>query len=79
MKILLKLVTKPGQYLGDRAGIFYVVEDRDDYVLHTHGLAPIRFASLAKLAHTLGGMVSWNRWVADTQLQLNYFNLREAF
>ncbi len=79
MRLLLKLVTKSGQYLGDRAGVFYVVQNRDSYVLHTHGLAPMRFASLAKLAHTLGGMVSWDRWVADTQLQLDYFNLRGAF
>ena len=79
MKLLLKLVTKPGQYLGDRAGFFYVMEGNGGYVLHTHGLAPMRFTTLAKLAHTLGGMVSWDRWVEDTQLQLNYFNLRGAF
>ncbi len=77
--LLLKLVTKPGQYLGDKAGAFYVVQKRDNYVLHTHGLAPMRFPTLAKLAHTLGGMVAWDRWTKDAQLQLDYHDLRGAF
>ena len=75
----LKLVTKPGQLLGGRADVYYVTQARDEYVLHNHALAPKRFASLAKLAHTLGGIVAWDRWSDDAQLQLEHLKLKGAF
>lgn len=75
----LKFITKPGQLLGGGADVYYVTQDRYGYVLRNHGLALKRFASLDKLAHTLGGIVPWNRWSDDTQLQLEHLKLKSAF
>lgn len=79
MIFLLKLVTKPGQRLGGHADIYYVAQKADAYMLHHHGFAPQRFASLEKLAHTLGGVVPWDRWSDEAQHQLDHLNLRGAF
>lgn len=77
--LYLKLVTKPGQRVGGGADVYYVLEVRGAYVLRVHGLAHQRFTSLPKLAHTLGGMVPWDRWSAEAQHQLDHLGLRGAF
>lgn len=77
--LLLKLVTKEGQRLSGAADTYYVTQIRGEYVLQTHSLAPMHFASIAKLAHTLGGTVPWDRWSDEAQLQLTHLKLRGAF
>ena len=77
--IVAKLVTKLGQRLSGAADTYYVTQRLGDYVLHTHGLAPMHFATLTKLAHTLGGIVPWDRWSDEAQLQLDHLKLRGAF
>lgn len=79
MILLCKLTTKPGQLVGGSADAYYVSQDRGEYVLQNHGLAPRRFATLSKLAHTLGGVVSWDRWSSEAQLQLDQLGLKGAF
>lgn len=75
----LKLVTRPGQLLGGVADNYYVTQDNGAYVLCNHALGSKRFGSLSKLAHTLGGIVAWDRWSDDAQLQLEHLNLKGAF
>ena len=77
--LTLRLATKPGQRISGAADVYYVWERRGTYVLQTHGLTPMPFETLARLAHTLGGMVTWDRWSEDAQLQLHHLNLRGAF
>jgi hypothetical protein len=78
--LTLRLATKPGQRTnGAAADVYYVWERRGTYVLQTHDLAPLSFASLDRLAHTLGGMVPWDRWSEDAQVQLDHLKLRGAF
>jgi len=77
--LTLRLATKPGQRISGGADVYYVWQRKYEYVLQTHGLTPMYFASLAKLAHTLGGMVSWDRWSDDAQAQLDHLQLRGAF
>lgn len=79
MTVLYKLTTKPGQLISGSADIYYVSQDRGEYVLRNHGLAPKRFPTLAKLAHTLGGGITWDRWSLETQLQLEHLGLKGAF
>jgi hypothetical protein len=75
----LKLITKPGQLLGGAADVYYVTQANGEYVLRNHALGSKRFGSLTKLAHTLGGIVAWDRWSGDAQLQLEHLNLKGAF
>lgn len=77
--LILKLTTKPGQLLSGSADVYYVTQRRGVYALQNHGLAPRRFATLAQLAHTLGGIVAWDRWSKTTQGQLDHLKLRGAF
>ena len=77
--LTLRLTTKPGQRNNGSADVYYVWQRRDEYVLQTHGLSPMHFPSLTKLAHTLGGIVPWERWSEDAQLQLDHLKLRGAF
>lgn len=77
--LTLRLTTKPDQRLSGAADVYYVWERKGTYVLQTYGLAPMPFASLAKLAHTLGGIVPWEHWSEDAQLQLDHLKLRGAF
>ncbi len=77
--LTLRLSTKPGQRVDGSADVYYVWQRRDEYVLQTYGLAPMHFPSLTKLAHTLGGIVPWERWSEETQLQLDHLKLRGAF
>ena len=78
MTLLCKLVTLPGQLVSGSADAYYVSQDSGEYVLHNHGLAPRRFATLPQLAHTLGGVVAWDRWSPEAQLQLDQLGLRGA-
>jgi hypothetical protein len=77
--LTLRLATKPGQRISGAADVYYVWQRRNEYVLQTHGLSPMHFPSLAKLAHTLGGMVPWDHWSDEAQLQLDHLKLRGAF
>ena len=77
--ILFKLVTKPGQLVSGAADIYYVSQVRNEYILSNHRLAQRSFATLAKLAHTLGGGISWDRWSPEAQLQLDHLGLKGAF
>lgn len=79
MILLFKLTTLPGQLVSGSADAYYVSQDNGEYVLHHHGLTPKRFRTLAKLAHTLGGVVAWDRWSPEAQLQLDHLGLRGAF
>ena len=76
---MLRLATKPGQRVSGAADVYYVWQRRDAYVLQTYGQTPMPFATLAKLAHTLGGMIPWDRWSEEAQLQLAHLKLRGAF
>ena len=77
--LTLRLTTKPGQRNNGSEDVYYVWQRRDKYVLQTHGLSPMHFSSLTQLAHTLGGIVPWERWSEDAQLQLDHLKLRETF
>lgn len=77
--LTLRLTTKPGQRSDGSEDVYYVWQRRDEYVLQTHGLSPMPFPSLTKLAHTLGGIVPWDRWSEEAQLQLDHLKLRGAF
>ena len=77
--LTLRLTTKADQRVGGGEDVYYVWQRRDAYVLQTHGLAPMSFPSLVKLAHTLGGIVAWDRWSDEAQLQLDHLDLRGAF
>ena len=77
--LTLKLTTKPGERASGAADIYYVWQRRYEFVLQSHGLAPMYFASLQRLAHTLGGIVSWDRWSEDAKIQLDHLQLRGAF
>jgi hypothetical protein len=79
LMLKLKLTTKTGQRHDGSADVYYVSQRLGEYVLQTHVLAPQRFASLTALAHTLGGIVPWDRWSEDAQLQLDQLKLRGAF
>ena len=77
--LMLRLATKPGQRVSGAADVYYVCERRGEFVLQSHDLAPRSFASLDKLAHTLGGIVPWEQWSEEAQIQLDHLKLRGAF
>lgn len=77
--LTLKLVTKPGQLRGDMTDVYYVTHLRGEYKLHNHGLGAKAFGSLKSLAHSLGGIVAWDRWSDDAQTQLEHLNLKGHF
>jgi hypothetical protein len=77
--IVLRLETLPGQLHTGAADLYYVTQCRGEYTLRNHHLAPKTFATLEALAHTLGGMIAWDRWSPETQLQLDHLKLRGAF
>jgi hypothetical protein len=77
--LVMKLVTKEGQRASGAVDTYYVVQHLGTYTLRTHGLAPMHFRTLDKLAHTLGGMIPWERWSSEAQLQLDHLKLRGAF
>lgn len=77
--ILYALVTRPGQLVSGAADIYYISLVRNEYVLSNHNLAQRSFATLAKLAHTLGGGISWDRWSSEAQRQLEHLGLKGSF
>lgn len=76
---MIALRTLPGQNLSGSADTYFIVERAGTWTLRSHYFAPRAFRSIERLAHTLGGIVPWERWDKDAQDQLQWLGVRGAF